>query len=129
MDCICDSLELRWLRFRLVRRLKIRISHNHRLVFAGLGELTFLQLSTTYTPSSTAAHCIGYVGPRFIKQNIMLLIFISSYFASGTGAAGISGAFLWWEVRGLGVRVGVGVSSVRRLRVVPRRPLIHSCSS
>ena len=43
----------------------------------------------------------------------MLLIIMSSYFASGTGAAGIAGAFLWWEVRGLGVRVGMGVSSVR----------------
>lgn len=39
----------------------------------------------------------------------------SSYFASGTGAAGLVGAFLWWEVRGLGVRLGVGVSSVGRL--------------
>jgi battenin len=39
----------------------------------------------------------------------------NSYFASGTGAAGIAGAFLWWEVRGLGVRMGVGVSSVRLL--------------
>lgn len=34
------------------------------------------------------------------------------YFASGTGAAGLVGAFLWWEIRGLGVRVGVGLSSV-----------------
>lgn len=36
-----------------------------------------------------------------------------SYFASGTGAAGLVGAFLWWEVRGLGVRLGVGLSAVR----------------
>ena len=35
------------------------------------------------------------------------------YFASGTGAAGLVGAFAWWELRGLGVRVGVGISSVR----------------
>lgn len=35
------------------------------------------------------------------------------YFASGTGAAGIVGAGLWWLLRGLGVRVGVGLSSVR----------------
>lgn len=34
------------------------------------------------------------------------------YFASGTGAAGLVGAFLWWEIRGLGVRIGVGLSSV-----------------
>ena len=35
-----------------------------------------------------------------------------SYFASGTGAAGLVGAFLWWEMRSLGVRTGVGLSSV-----------------
>ncbi|THV05698.1 batten's disease protein Cln3 [Dendrothele bispora CBS 962.96] len=60
---------------------------------SGLGELTFLQLSTTYAPPSVAGHGIGY-------------------FASGTGAAGLVGAFIWWEVRGLGVRVGVGISSI-----------------
>ncbi|KIJ63587.1 hypothetical protein HYDPIDRAFT_40996 [Hydnomerulius pinastri MD-312] len=60
---------------------------------SGLGELTFLQLSTTYSPSSVGGHSIGY-------------------FASGTGAAGLVGAFLWWEVRGLGVRLAVGLSSV-----------------
>ncbi|KAF8878068.1 batten's disease protein Cln3, partial [Infundibulicybe gibba] len=60
---------------------------------SGLGELTFLQLSTTYAPPSVAGHSVGY-------------------FASGTGAAGLVGAFIWWEVRGLGVRIGVGLSSV-----------------
>ncbi|KAF4579553.1 Protein BTN [Pleurotus pulmonarius] len=60
---------------------------------SGLGELTFLQLSTTYAPPSVAGLSVGY-------------------FASGTGAAGLVGAFLWWEIRGLGVRVGVGLSSV-----------------
>ncbi|KAF5313328.1 hypothetical protein D9611_008647 [Ephemerocybe angulata] len=60
---------------------------------SGLGELTFLQLSTTYSPPTVAGHAVGY-------------------FASGTGAAGLVGAFLWWEVRGLGVRLGVGMSSV-----------------
>ena len=39
-------------------------------------------------------------------------ITITRYFASGTGAAGLVGAFLWWELRGLGVRIGVGLSSV-----------------
>ncbi|KAJ3488131.1 hypothetical protein NLI96_g3064 [Meripilus lineatus] len=58
-----------------------------------LGELTFLQLSTTYHPPSVAGHSVGY-------------------FASGTGAAGLVGASLWWAVRGLGVRTGVGLSSV-----------------
>ncbi|KAH7882994.1 batten's disease protein Cln3 [Phlebopus sp. FC_14] len=60
---------------------------------SGLGELTFLQLSTTYNPPSVGGHSVGY-------------------FASGTGAAGLVGAFLWWELRGLGVRLGVGLSSV-----------------
>jgi len=49
----------------------------HRLMFSGLGELTFLQLSTIYAPSSIAAHCIGYVGPHFLKHNVKLLIIIS----------------------------------------------------
>ncbi|KAG8216002.1 hypothetical protein J3R82DRAFT_7994, partial [Butyriboletus roseoflavus] len=61
---------------------------------SGLGELTFLQLSTTYN-LYLGGHSVGY-------------------FASGTGAAGLVGAFMWWEVRGLGVRLGVGVSSVGR---------------
>ncbi|KAI0268635.1 batten's disease protein Cln3 [Gloeopeniophorella convolvens] len=60
---------------------------------SGLGELTFLQLSTTFHPSSIAGRSVGY-------------------FASGTGAAGLIGSFLWWEVRGLGVRTGVGISAV-----------------
>ena len=37
------------------------------------------------------------------------------YFASGTGAAGLVGAFMWWELRGLGVRTGVGISAVGAL--------------
>jgi battenin len=60
---------------------------------SGLGELTFLQLSTTYAPSSVAGYSVGY-------------------FASGTGAAGLVGAFLWWVVRGLGVTIGVGISCI-----------------
>ncbi|KAF7762224.1 hypothetical protein Agabi119p4_8817 [Agaricus bisporus var. burnettii] len=60
---------------------------------SGLGELTFLQLSTTYAPPSVGGHSVGY-------------------FASGTGAAGLVGAFLWWELRKFGVRFGVGISSI-----------------
>jgi len=45
---------------------------------------------------------------------------MTSYFASGTGAAGLVGALLWWEIRGLGVRIGVGVSSVRPYSPVMR---------
>jgi len=60
---------------------------------SGLGELTFLQLSTTYSPPEVGGRSVGY-------------------FASGTGAAGLVGAFLWWEVRSLGVRTGVGISAI-----------------
>ncbi|KZP30811.1 batten's disease protein Cln3 [Athelia psychrophila] len=60
---------------------------------SGLGELTFLQLSTTYNPPSIGGKSVGY-------------------FASGTGAAGLVGALLWWEVRSLGVRTGVGISAI-----------------
>ncbi|TFK25408.1 batten's disease protein Cln3 [Coprinopsis marcescibilis] len=71
---------------------------------SGLGELTFLQLSTTYSPPYVAGHAVGY-------------------FASGTGAAGLVGAFMWWEVRGLGVRLGVGMSSVMPFII----PLTYYC--
>ncbi|KAI0319351.1 batten's disease protein Cln3 [Amylostereum chailletii] len=66
---------------------------------SGLGELTFLQLSTTYHPPAVAG--LGL-----------------SYFASGTGAAGLVGALLWWEVRSFGVRVGVSLSAILPL-VIP----------
>ena len=42
-----------------------------------------------------------------------------SYFASGTGAAGLVGAFVWWEMRSLGVRIGVGISSVSNQCTAP----------
>ncbi|EJD01806.1 batten's disease protein Cln3 [Fomitiporia mediterranea MF3/22] len=60
---------------------------------SGLGELTFLQRSTTYRPPSVGGRSVGY-------------------FASGTGAAGLVGAFIWWEMRSLGVRTGVGISAI-----------------
>jgi battenin len=41
-----------------------------------------------------------------------MLILFTRYFASGTGAAGIVGAFAWWELRGLGISTGVGISAV-----------------
>ncbi|KAF8323899.1 batten's disease protein Cln3 [Clavulina sp. PMI_390] len=59
---------------------------------SGLGELTFLQLSTTYREVA-AREAIGY-------------------FSSGTGGAGLLGAALWWVLRSLGVREGVGISAV-----------------
>ncbi|EJU01293.1 batten's disease protein Cln3 [Dacryopinax primogenitus] len=60
---------------------------------SGLGELTWLQLSTSYNSSGEDRRGLGY-------------------FASGTGAAGLVGAGLWWMLRALGVREGVGISSV-----------------
>ncbi|KAF8311520.1 batten's disease protein Cln3 [Cantharellus anzutake] len=60
---------------------------------SGLGELTFLQLSTTYTSSGVSGDALGY-------------------FASGTGCAGLLGAGLWWVLRGFGVQLGVGLSSL-----------------
>lgn len=62
---------------------------------SGLGELTFLQLSTTY-PIEYAGHSVGY-------------------FASGTGGAGVGGAGLWWELRKLGVRRGIGACGVSNM--------------
>jgi len=56
---------------------------------SGLGEMTFLQLTTRYK---------GQPGV--------------SWFASGTGAAGVVGAALWWLLRHLGVPIGLGLSSV-----------------
>ncbi|KIO34439.1 hypothetical protein M407DRAFT_16955 [Tulasnella calospora MUT 4182] len=56
---------------------------------SGLGDLTFLQLSTTY-PIALAGHSVGY-------------------FASGTGGAGICGASLWWKLRSLGVKRGIAI--------------------
>ncbi|KAG6857514.1 hypothetical protein H0H87_002139 [Tephrocybe sp. NHM501043] len=77
---------------------------------SGLGEITFLQLSTTYAPPSVAGRSVGYAHSIALSRNEPSHSI--RYFASGTGAAGLVGAFLWWEVRSLGVRVGVGLSSV-----------------
>ena len=76
MDCMYNSLELRWLRFRQVRRLKITIARRHQLVFTGPGELTFLQPPTTNTLSFIAAYGVGLC---FVKQNILLLIVMSFF--------------------------------------------------
>ncbi|PWN95226.1 batten's disease protein Cln3 [Tilletiopsis washingtonensis] len=55
---------------------------------SGLGELTFLQLSTRY--GRRAGQAVGW-------------------FASGTGAAGLLGAAAWWLVRPLGVALGLSL--------------------
>lgn len=59
---------------------------------SGLGELTFLQLTTTLPSTSASRTALGA-------------------WASGTGLAGVAGAGLWWLLRGLGVRGGLGLSS------------------
>ncbi|KAH9815122.1 batten's disease protein Cln3 [Melampsora americana] len=56
---------------------------------SGLGEMTFLQLSTT-----------------FINKTGV------SWFASGTGAAGVVGAGWWWTLRNMGIKIGLGLSSI-----------------
>lgn len=58
---------------------------------SGLGEMTFLQLST----------CYGTQGGKAV-----------GWFSSGTGAAGLVGALFWWCLRGLGVPLGLGLSSI-----------------
>lgn len=60
---------------------------------SGLGEMTILQLSTTYPNSLLTSTAVGY-------------------FSSGTGLAGLAGALIWWLLRGLGVRLGLLISSV-----------------
>lgn len=80
---------------------------------SGLGEMTALQLSTTLDEVA-ASRAVGW-------------------FASGTGAAGICGALLWWILRGLGVRIGLAVCSAVPLGfslayfvILPRKALSDS---
>jgi len=61
---------------------------------SGLGELTFLQMTTTLPTLASSRIALGA-------------------WSSGTGFAGIAGAGLWWLLRGLGVKGGLGISSVR----------------
>lgn len=80
---------------------------------SGLGELTFLQLSTRYAPKSsetrsglTAAQAAGAgLETSFAGDAV-------GWFASGTGAAGLIGAAAWWVVRPLGVQTGMAILSV-----------------
>lgn len=64
---------------------------------SGLGEMTYLQLSTVYG-TLPVPHDLGGIAV--------------GWFASGTGAAGLVGAGLWWILRGLGVRLGLLICSV-----------------
>lgn len=71
---------------------------------SGLGELTFLQLSTRYAAKQGRKRDwraqTNYAGDAV------------GWFASGTGAAGLVGAGAWWVVRPLGVQTGMAVLSV-----------------
>lgn len=55
--------------------------------------MTFLQRTTCYHNDEYAKLAVGW-------------------FSSGTGAAGLVGAALWWELRALGVKTGISISSV-----------------
>ena len=76
---------------------------------SGLGELTFLQLTTTLPTRSTSRTALGA-------------------WSSGTGAAGIAGAGLWWLLRGLGVKAGLGISSVSLCFFLKRFAFCLLCS-
>lgn len=77
----------------LTTSLVIRLSGIALASFSsGLGELTFLQLSTRYSHSNASGHGVGW-------------------FASGTGGAGFVGAIAWWIVRPLGVKGGLSTLS------------------
>jgi battenin len=69
---------------------------------SGLGEMTYLQKSTLYGSLSLPGRGQEDYGGTAV-----------GWFSSGTGAAGIGGAGLWWVMRGLGVKQGLLICSVR----------------
>ncbi|WVQ81130.1 hypothetical protein IAT38_003252 [Cryptococcus sp. DSM 104549] len=77
---------------------------------SGLGELTFLQLTTTLPTRSTSKTALGA-------------------WSSGTGFAGIAGAGIWWLLRGLGVKRGLGLSSPLPTDTVPPTIFVSGPSS
>ena len=66
------------------------------LTLMNLGEMTYLQLATVYGA----------------LDHLDLGGIAIGWFASGTGAAGLVGAGLWWTLRGLGVRQGLLICAV-----------------
>ena len=64
--------------------------------------MTYLQRTTVYGDDRLAKLAVGW-------------------FASGTGAAGLVGAGLWWTLRGLGVKAGLGLSSVNHCQPIHPR--------
>ncbi|TKY90309.1 hypothetical protein EX895_000307 [Sporisorium graminicola] len=81
---------------------------------SGLGELTFLQLSTRYAPKAQEKR-LGGVPVAAVAGAGLETNFAGDavgWFASGTGAAGLVGAAAWWVVRPLGVQTGMAILSV-----------------
>ncbi|KAN0063912.1 battenin CLN3 protein [Thecaphora frezii] len=77
---------------------------------SGLGELTFLQLSTRYAPKAANNGGASPASTVLLQRN-----YAGDgvgWFASGTGAAGLVGAAAWWIVRPLGVQLGLGILSL-----------------
>ncbi|GAA5979459.1 hypothetical protein JCM10908_002932 [Rhodotorula pacifica] len=68
---------------------------------SGLGEMTYLQKATLYGSLSPPGRGTEDYGGTAV-----------GWFSSGTGAAGIGGAGLWWVVRGLGVKEGLLICSI-----------------
>ncbi|KAG6811600.1 hypothetical protein H0H92_006662 [Tricholoma furcatifolium] len=59
----------------------------------------------------------------------LLGIACAAFASAGTGAAGLIGAVLWWELRGLGIRLGVGLSSILPFIVPITYYLVLPCNT
>ncbi|KAI8460123.1 CLN3 protein-domain-containing protein [Phakopsora pachyrhizi] len=70
---------------------------------SGLGEMTFLQLSSKYHQAKDQNN----QGESDDLPSTSI-----TWFSSGTGAAGVFGAGFWWLLKSLGVRKGLGISSI-----------------
>ncbi|EST08729.1 Batten's disease protein Cln3 [Kalmanozyma brasiliensis GHG001] len=81
---------------------------------SGLGELTFLQLSTRYAPKRSGGRRSGLSEVELAGAGLETNFAGDAvgWFASGTGAAGLVGAGAWWVVRPLGVQTGMAILSV-----------------
>jgi hypothetical protein len=73
MDSFLGYSEFAWLRFPQVDKALPRLPHALTTLSQGLGELTFLQLSTTYSPPYVAGHAVGYVTPHAMDMSAQSL--------------------------------------------------------
>ncbi|GAA5842065.1 hypothetical protein JCM5353_003491 [Sporobolomyces roseus] len=73
---------------------------------SGLGEMTYLQLATVYGSLTIDREPQNGDGREADLGGKAV-----GWFSSGTGAAGLIGAGLWWVLRGLGVRIGLLICS------------------